>query len=92
HIPVGVKIIGPNIRRAGDPVRVGQASSFQALGQIVANILEFKLFNNQQYRAEDLTLNLPETDPVSQNDGSTVMQIGGKAYLSLDGETWTPYQ
>ena len=91
NIPVGIKLIGPRLTREGGPVRVTTPSGHQAIGQIIANILELKVFNNQPFRAADLTLNLPETAPVAQNEGSTVMQIDGKAYLSLDGKSWAPY-
>ncbi|MGL4615455.1 MAG: cellulose biosynthesis protein BcsG, partial [Shewanella sp.] len=38
-----------------------------------------------------LTENLPETRVVAQNSGSTVIEVQGKYYVSLDGSSWIEY-
>ena len=91
HIPVAVKVIGPNLQRSDSVFHVREASSHQALSQLLANILEQKVFDQAHFSAALLSSNLPQTAPVSQNEGSTVIKVNREYFISLDQQTWTPY-
>lgn len=91
HTPVGIKVFGENIKREGETIHVEAPSSYLALSQLVSNILEEDIYSNTQFSPEKLTQNLPETRLVAQNSGSTVIEVDGKYYVTLDGSSWIEY-
>ncbi|QUJ69657.1 cellulose biosynthesis protein BcsG (plasmid) [Photobacterium sp. GJ3] len=91
HIPVGLKVFGKDVIRTGDTVHVTAPSSHQALAQLISNVLAQNPYQHNSFDPATLIRNLPETPVVSQNDGSTVIQINGKPYVSLDGRSWSVY-
>ncbi len=91
HTPVGVKIFGEGITRQGDTVHVEAPSSYLALSQLVSNILDKNIYQGQTFSPATLTEDLPETRVVAQNSGSTVIEVQGKYYVSLDGSSWIEY-
>ncbi|MEZ8254463.1 cellulose biosynthesis protein BcsG [Vibrio splendidus] len=91
HTPVGIKIFGENIERNGETEHVKAPSSYLALSQLVANILEEDIYSRRQFTPAKLAENLPETPLVAQNSGSTVIEVEGKYYITLDGSSWIEY-
>ncbi|MGP8306558.1 cellulose biosynthesis protein BcsG [Vibrio sp. YIC-376] len=91
HTPVGIKIFGKGIQRQGKTVHIDQTSSYLAISQLVANILEQNIYQSRSFDVTTLIRNLPKTQLVAQNSGSTVVEVGGKYYVSLDGMNWLEY-
>lgn len=89
HIPVAAKLIGA--QRQGPAARVSVETSYLALSALIANVIQQQPFDAESYTPASLANNLPTTDPVSQNEGSTVLKRAGKYFISLDGKSWTPY-
>lgn len=91
HTPVGIKVFGEGIQRQGDTKHVKAPSSYLALSQLVSNILEQNTYEKKSFSPDELAGNLPETQVVAQNSGSTVIEVNGKYYVSLDGSSWIEY-
>ncbi len=91
HTPVGIKIFGEGIQRQGSTEHVNAPSSYLALSQLVSNILDKNIYQSKTFSPSILTENLPETRIVAQNSGSTVIEVQGKYYVSLDGSSWIEY-
>lgn len=91
HTPVGIKVFGEGIQRQGDTKHVKAPSSYLALSQLVSNILEQNIYEKKSFSPDELAGNLPETQVVAQNSGSTVIEVNGKYYVSLDGTSWIEY-
>lgn len=91
HTPVGIKVFGEGIQRQGDTKHVQAPSSYLALSQLVSNILEQNIYEKKSFSPDELAGNLPETQVVAQNSGSTVIEVNGKYYVSLDGSSWIEY-
>lgn len=91
HTPVGIKVFGEGIQRQGDTKHVKAPSSYLALSQLVSNILEQNIYDKKSFNPSALAGNLPETRVVAQNSGSTVIEVDGKYYVSLDGTSWIEY-
>lgn len=91
HTPVGIKVFGEGIQRQGETEHVKSPSSYLALSQLVSNILEQNIYEKKSFNPSDLAENLPETQVVAQNSGSTVIEVNGKYYVSLDGSSWIEY-
>lgn len=92
HIPVGVKFIGLKAPFQGKPITVTAPSSYLALSELIARVVDGKLFNEPSVDWTALVKSLPQTAFVSENDGTVVMAYQGKYYIRLRGEsTWAPY-
>jgi cellulose synthase operon protein YhjU len=91
HTPVGIKIFGKGIQREGETVHIAKPSSYLAISQLIANILEQNIYQSNSFDVATLITDLPETQVVAQNSGSTVIEVGGKYYVSLDGTSWIEY-
>ncbi|WP_104025593.1 cellulose biosynthesis protein BcsG [Vibrio hyugaensis] len=91
HTPVGIKVFGEGIQRQGSTEHVKAPSSYLALSQLVSNILEQNIYEQKSFSPSKLAGNLPETRVVAQNSGSTVIEVDGKYYVSLDGTSWIEY-
>ncbi|HAS62199.1 MAG TPA: cellulose biosynthesis protein BcsG [Vibrio sp.] len=91
HTPVGVKIFGKDIQRQGKTLYVKAPSSYLALSQLIANILDKDIYQVKQFSPASLTDNLPETRVVAQNSSSTVIEVNSNYYISLDGSSWIEY-
>src|SRR5690606_2366999 len=92
HVPVGLKLIGAKAPpRADGPVRVGTPTSYQALAEVVSRLSDGHAFTADAIDWNVLLANLPETDPVSENDASVVIQYQGAPYVRVTGQDWLPY-
>lgn len=91
HTPVGLKVFGKNIVRTGETARVTAPSSYLALSQLIANVLEQNPYLSGSFDPASLISNLPATPVVAQNEGSTVIRVQGKNYVTLDGSNWSEY-
>ena len=91
RVPTAVKLIGPDTRREGDTVYTDKPVSFLALASILARVFDEQLFSRASFAPGDWLSGMPETERVSQNEGSTVIQVKGQTYLSLDEKTWSEY-
>ncbi|KIP78822.1 membrane protein [Vibrio harveyi] len=91
HTPVGIKVFGEGIQRQGNTKHVKAPSSYLALSQLVSNILEQNIYDKESFNPSELAGNLPETRVVAQNSGSTVIEVNGKYYVSLDRTSWIEY-
>lgn len=91
HIPVAVKFFGRDIQRRDSIAHVRQPTSYQALAQLLDNVIEQDIYGKRRFVAAEVARGLPETSEVSQNEGSTVLKLGDKHYISLDDRTWNPY-
>ncbi len=92
HIPVGVKLIGTKAQNKGDTVQINNPSSYLALSELISRLVDGKSFTSPQLDLKALTNKLPETAPVSENEGVIVIDYQGKPYVLLKGDTnWAPY-
>jgi cellulose synthase operon protein YhjU len=91
HVPVGIKFIGISAPHQQPSLRIGGNTSYLALSELVARLVDGKVFTASQIDWSGLTKDLPQTAVVSENDAATVMQYQDKPYIHLDGSDWVPY-
>ena len=89
HVPVAAKLVGAT--RQGPPYHVPQATSHLAITALIDRVLQIQPFQAEHYSAKSLAEDLPQTRSVSQNEGSTVIEVEGSHYLTLDRQRWQPY-
>lgn len=91
HAPVGIKVFGKGIQREGEAIHITEPSSYLAISQLIANILEQDIYQRVSFTPATLTNNLPKTQTVAQNAGSTIIEVEDKYYISLDSASWIEY-
>ncbi|KTD03246.1 cellulose biosynthesis protein BcsG [Fluoribacter gormanii] len=90
HVPVGIKFIGMNAKPA--PIQIKDPSSYLAVSELIARLVDGQIFNQDNVSLETLTQNLPKTSFVSSNQGVTVVKYQDKFYILLKGDSnWVPY-
>lgn len=91
HVPAGIKLIGVKSPHQGMPIKIDQPTSYLALSELIARLIDGKLFNAEAIDWQALTQNLPRTSIISENENAIVMQYEGKAYVRLSGGDWIAY-
>lgn len=92
HIPVGIKFIGMKAPAPSKPLEINNNSSYLAVSELIARLVDGKLFNEPVVDLARLVAELPQTAVVSENEGVTVMRFEGIPYVLLSGDTnWIPY-
>lgn len=93
HVPVGVKLVGMGGGAASSPLHVAAPSSYLALSELVSRVYAASAGGDAaHYDWNALLHELPQTAPVSENEGAKVLTYAGKPYVQLQGKSdWMPY-
>lgn len=91
NVPAAIKFFGMKAPHTGAPIEITQPSSFLAVSEIVTRVLDGKIFTQDSVNWQQLTENLPQTAPVSENANAVVIQYQNKPYVRLNGGDWVPY-
>lgn len=91
NVPTAIKFIGMKAPHQGVPIEIDQPSSFLAVSELVTRVLDGKIFTEDNVNWQQLTSNLPQTAPVSENANAIVLQYQNKPYVRLNGGDWVPY-
>ncbi|HEX5364758.1 MAG TPA: cellulose biosynthesis protein BcsG, partial [Gallionella sp.] len=89
-VPVGIKVIGEGWQRQGDTVKIDAETSYLAVSQIIARMLEVSPFT-RHYDPADYVDDLNVTPFVSQNDSAVVMRQNGRYYWRQNDEPWSEF-
>ena len=90
HVPVGIRFINMKATTTHPTNEIDQPSSFLALSELISRSLKNNIFGTDTIDWTGLTNQLPETAPVSENEGSRVVQYQGKTYIQLNEGDWIP--
>lgn len=90
-IPVGIKVVGPDIQRDGDTVRIDTPSSFLAMNTIISKMLEKSPYDTGRFSPSDYTGNLPVTNYVAENQNMLMIRLNKQYYLRQDPDGWSEY-
>lgn len=91
HVPVGVRVIGAKGRVAQEPWRVEGQTSHLALSELLARMIAKDVFAQEKIDWKALAADLPETKPVSENDGTVLMPYNDVPYVRLGNRNWIEY-
>lgn len=87
QVPVGIKLVGA---APAPQQRIDTPTSFLALTEFVARLLAQDPFGAGASPAE-LARDLPQTEPVAENEGTVILQIGGRAMMRTPDGEWSRY-
>ena len=88
QIPVGIRLVG---RTATPQQRVETPTSFTALSETLNRLLAQDPFADNAPPLTDLTKDLPQTEPVAENDGTVILQLGGVIMMRTPDGEWSRY-
>lgn len=91
HIPVGIRVVGAKGRDASATQHIKGPTSYLALSELMSRLVAEHVFEQEKIDWESLTHGLPQTLPVSENEGTVVMPSDGRTYVRLDKRNWIEY-
>jgi cellulose synthase operon protein YhjU len=91
HVPVGIKLVNIQSNRPQTQIRIKDQTSYLAVSEIVARLVDGKAFSEGNINWQAITENLPKTAVVSENDNAIVMKYQDKYYVRLGSGSWVPY-
>lgn len=91
-VPVGIKVLGAGVQRQGSQFIIEADTSYLALSQIVANMLENSPYIGSDFIPADYVRDLPVTPFVAQSESSTVMKYNDRYFWRQGSEAWGEYR
>ncbi len=91
RVPVGIKLFGMQAPHRGPSLDMTAPSSYLAISELIARLVDGKVFEASTVDWQALVRDLPQTAPVSENDNAVVMAFQGDSYIRLNGGDWVPY-
>ncbi len=92
HVPVGVRVIGAKGRgEAREPRRIQGPTSYMAVSELLARMIAQDVYAQEKIDWGALTADLPQTKPVSENEGTVLMPYGNVPYVRLGNRNWIEY-
>lgn len=88
QVPVGIRVIGPGAQRVGEPVKVDDPTSYLALSQLLARMLEKPPFGAGGFLPADYVAGLPQTEFVAESEAAIVTRHGGKFVYRQERDAW----
>lgn len=92
NVPVGIKFFGDVAIQNRSQIDVEQSVSFLALSDLLANILTSNMYEGNATSLTSLTQGLPTTPVISQNSGTTMLEVNDTQFYSFDDQSWTEYR
>ena len=86
-VPVGIRVIDPSANTERDTAYVDRPSSFLALSQVIARMLEKSPFGPAPFDPQPYVADLPTTEFVAENQG-VLMRVENRYFLREDREHW----
>jgi len=91
-VPVGIKVLGEGGSRQGETLMIDAETSYLAISQIVARMLETSPFSGGAYNPANYVNDLPTTALVSQNESTAILRHNGQYFWHQNNEDWGEYK
>ena len=90
-IPVGIKVVGADIRRNGETLKIDTPSSFLAMTSVISKMLAKSPYDSGGFSPADYANDLPETDFVAENENMLMLRMDNRYYLRQQPDDWSEY-
>lgn len=90
QVPVGVVLINAPAGERGQ-LRIDAPTSYLAMNELLSRFVADNPFARQTPGLAAYTQNLPQTDLVSENEGTLIMQIGAQYMLRTPDGAWSSW-
>jgi cellulose synthase operon protein YhjU len=91
HVPVGVRLINTSPGATKVRQQIDAPTSYLAVNELLARLLADNPFAKSELQLGTYTQNLPRTESVAENEGTTMMEIGGQSLVRMPNGEWTPW-
>ncbi|MFC5076570.1 hypothetical protein VTH8203_00281 [Vibrio thalassae] len=91
-VPVGIKFFGDVSIDNRTQLEIDTPVSFLALSDLLSNIITSDIYQGKSTSLASLTQGLPTTPVISQNSGTTMLEVDEKQFYSFDDKSWTEYR
>jgi cellulose synthase operon protein YhjU len=91
HVPVGILLVNAAHASQGAQQRIDAPSSFLAVNELLSRLVADNPFAKQNVSISSYTQNLPPTDSVAENEGTTVMLVGQQYMMRTPDGSWSPW-
>ncbi|MGE6108068.1 cellulose biosynthesis protein BcsG [Aeromonas sobria] len=90
QVPVGVALLGTKAKHEQTRI-IDAPSSYLAISELVSRLVKGDLFGSETIDWPRLLQGLPQTQAVSENSGSVVIEYQDKYHILLGKGDWVPY-
>lgn len=91
HVPVGIRFIGMQAIAPETTLQISTPTSYLALSELISRVIKRDVFDQPQVEWRTLISDLPETQAISENSGTVMMDYQGVPYLRLGARDWIKY-
>jgi cellulose synthase operon protein YhjU len=91
HTPVGVLLINTSPTATKVRQRIEAPVSYLALNELLTRMLADNPFTKSDLQLGTYTQNLPRTESVAENEGTTVLHINDQSLVRMPNGEWTPW-
>lgn len=89
QVPVGVALLNAPQSSGRVQQRIGSPTSYLALSELLSRFLVDNPFEKTTLDLSAYAQNLPQSDPVAENDGTVVMRVAGHYMMRTPGGEWS---
>lgn len=90
-VPVGIKVIGPDVKKQGESVQIDESTSYLAVSYLIGQMLEKSPYGESGFAPSSYLAGLPATDYVAENESGAIVRRDNKYFLRLGKEPWREY-
>lgn len=90
-VPVGVKVIGPDVSRSGGSAQIAEPTSYVGLSQLIAQLIDKPPYGEAGFSPADYTEGISATDYVAENEGMVMVGRDNRFYLKQGSDGWKEY-
>jgi cellulose synthase operon protein YhjU len=91
HVPVGIALINATHETQSPQTMIESATSYLAVNELLSRFIADNPFAKSALNLAPYTQSLPETESVSENDGTVIMQIGEQFMMRTPGGEWSAW-
>lgn len=91
RVPVGVLLINANGDVTDVQQRISSPTSYLAISELLSRFIADNPFTRSDLHVSSYTQNLPQTETVAQNEGTTMLQIRDTSMVRMPSGEWTAW-
>jgi hypothetical protein len=91
QVPVGIALVNASLAPNQAQQRIDAPLSYLGVTELLSRFVADNPFAKSQLSLSDYTQNLPQTEAVSENDGTIMMQIGRQQMMRTPDGAWSSW-
>ena len=92
HVPLGIALINATREDRAMPQEFALPSSYLAMNELLSRFVADNPFARSSLGLSPYTQNLPQTESVSENDGTVIMQLNNRYMMRTPDGEWSAWE